>query len=232
MAVEKCYHGTVRETGERYITTQQVILSEYGESRSREFKDLWLGDGFYLFDQDFFAFKWITQKSQIQSTSEIEERLKREYIILSVTIQRSQARTFDLRNLSHKRLFDQVLVRINNSELTEHIVPRGKVPDGIAINYLFNELGYKQFFDVVVATYTFNQNNYVNIESTKQGYIVQLQYCVKNTHIIQNITEFDITSSIDEYLDIWEDLFPTAKPFGIPDKSIYTVSDKGYDYEY
>ena len=49
----KFYHGTNRKRGQKFIKNQSMEFSK-GEKH-------WLGDGIYLFEDDFWAYWWIRE---------------------------------------------------------------------------------------------------------------------------------------------------------------------------
>ena len=47
-----CYHGTNLNSANQYLSGCPVVLSQCGEI-DQHYRDLWLGDGFYVFNNDF-----------------------------------------------------------------------------------------------------------------------------------------------------------------------------------
>lgn len=123
------------------------------------------------------------------------------------------------------------MLRIINNKIPDNLIPKGKIPDGVVINYLFKKMDYISKYDMVCNAYMVNNSNYDCIENTKIAGVYQLQYCIKNDSIINKIEDFNYKENLDDYIDMWETLFPESKPFGITTESIYTIDREDILYE-
>jgi hypothetical protein len=231
MSIESNYHGTTLNSGNLFLKNQEVILSLCRDPQSRKFYDLWLGDGFYLYEEAFYAFKWIAQKAYNNNQESYSNIDLDNYLILNVFCNFIPRRIYDLRKLEHRQYFDLVMSRIINNRIPGEFIPKGKIPDGVVINYLFEKMNYKTKYDLVCNSYMINRKNYDNIENTKIPGLYQLQYCIKNSSIINKIESFNFNEYIDEYIDMWKTLFPETKPFGNTEESIYTIDREENLYE-
>ena len=220
----KGFHGTNADSAIDIIDNEIIISSD----KDQHDTDLWLGDGFYLFEDDFYSFKWIAQNLYRKVKSDYsEDRLKEEYEIIEVDLDIEKDRIFDLsKNLTHRKIFESVLSKIKQKTDDKN----NNISDGLAINYLFNVLEYDKIFDVVHGCFIFNEKNYVNI-STRFDNIQQQQFCLRNLDKIVNKDLFDFHSKIEDYLDIWQDIFYMANPYKYKKSDTYVFNIKEGIYE-
>ena len=230
MGVISAYHGTTEVVAKSMISSQECIFSFSKAPTDKDYYNLWLGDGFYLFEYDFYAFKWMAGKLKNYDEPRAIEIFKDEYCILKVSMEPHEDRVFDLNNLKHRTAFDRILTGLMNLNPPNRGLKKEYFTDGLVINILFNELDYSDNYDIVVSMFPINKGNYDKFNQLRSGPLLQKQYCVKNKNIIREISQFDFYESIDDYMNIWETLFPKTKPFGKEEESIYTV-DRGLSYE-
>lgn len=62
MSIHNAYHSTVKASAELMLSSQEFIFSISNSPTDTDYYNLWLGDGFYLFEYDFYAFKWMARK--------------------------------------------------------------------------------------------------------------------------------------------------------------------------
>lgn len=229
MSTINCFHGTSVKHADYYLSGNEFVLSECGDPDSANFRDLWLGDGFYLFDDPFHAFKWITQQCFREKDSVFDlDILKKRYKILQIRLNYPVPRTFDLRQAEYRAVFQKILDKISAATIPDIRIPDDKIPDGVVINYIFNKMNYGKNFDLVCAVYILNQENFSETENLKLNFVAQTQYCVKKTHLLVDKNEFQYTDYVDDYIDIWETLFPYAHPIGSSPSARYTLGKGGY----
>jgi len=129
MSTISCYHGTTIKHADDYLSGTEFVLSECGNLDSADYRDLWLGDGFYLFDDPFHAFKWITQQCFKDKSSSFDINiLLRRFKILQIRLNYPISRTFDLRQTEFRAIFQKILDRIITATIPDIRIPNGKSP--------------------------------------------------------------------------------------------------------
>lgn len=231
MSTITCYHGTTVRIAKYYLDGNDFVLSMCGSIDADGYRDLWLGDGFYLFDDPFHAFKWITQQCYKKKSGIFDKTiLDREYRILKIRLNYPVTRVFDLRQTEHYAVFQRILDRIVSNSIPDTKIPDGKVPDGVVINYIFKKMDYGKRFDIVCGIFKFNESYFSGIQNLKSNFIVQTQYCVKKIDLLDKREEYDYTYDSEGFIDIWKTLFPNTPPIGIEQKNMYSPR-KGVYYE-
>lgn len=227
MSILSCYHGTSVGRAREFLDKKEIHLSLCGDPSSTEYRDLWLGDGFYLFDDPFHAFKWIVNQCHFGESGSFDlETLRHRFCMLQCKLNYQQTRTFDLRQTEYLAIFQKVLEKIRNNTVPDVRIPSGTIPDGVVINYMFSRMNYDKRFDLVCAVYKFNEDNFTGIPKLKLGFVPQTQYCVKKKTLIEDIREYEYTDYIDTYKMIWETLFPKAKPLGTGASDTYSLGTR------
>jgi hypothetical protein len=183
------YHGTEQANCESIL--QDGFRPSSGERH-------WLGDGVYFFTEAFYAYKWRYDKCQ----ADAEERggkPKLDCYIIKAQIHTSEERVFDLTKFIHHYEFQEWLEKI------ETLKPRSRwarkaVPEGVVLNYLFNESGdkeYREQYDVVKAMFQWPSTAYRPDGAKLPPGLPQMQLCVKNERTpsgeltIQDIAVYD-----------------------------------------
>lgn len=185
MSVITCYHGTNEKSASFYLTGNDFVVSECGDLNSDNYRDLWLGDGFYLFDDPFHAFKWIVQQCFKCKDSVFNlDILQRHYKILQIQLNYPINRVFDLRQTEFRAVFQKILERIKSNSIPDVRIPNGKIPDGVVINYIFKNMTYGKRFDLVCSIFKFGESLFSETENLKMDFVAQTQYCVKKTHLL------------------------------------------------
>lgn len=159
----------------------------------------WLGDGYYFFRDDLYAFRWIVIKYTRNFKSKNWEKIDdiyKEYMILSADI--TLDKVFSLDNLAHKMLFLKIKSSLKQKLQDSPCYQNKEIVDGVVINIMFNEMGYADKFDAVEATYPIA---YVYDTNSRQDYIPEYQLCVKNLLTISNIQKYNGTEVPQEYIN-------------------------------
>lgn len=195
---KKDFHGCNNNRAEKLLDLQKGIPS-IGDRH-------WLGDGFYLYDEKFYAYNWINgmfkknkQRSIIDDNDNIEEHFK----ILECTYNIESDRIFDLDKAEHRILLDHrregyiKKLKKENKNLDEE-----KLHEGVLLNDLFNKDSIKEQFDVIVATF---QRRYYKYKEMKYEFrlntLPEKQICIRNQSIINCIEEYDYVDAKDELED-------------------------------
>lgn len=102
-------HGTEIDRGKMMLSEKQMDISR-GDNH-------WLGDGVYLYEDDFYAYKWIRDmyKSKYHSYPMPAELLFEKYFILKVHVLTSKEKIFDLDKPINKIEFDRIYYHCNNN---------------------------------------------------------------------------------------------------------------------
>lgn len=181
------YHGSNRYRGVKILNNDGSIISR-GDNH-------WLGDGLYFFTDAVYSYKWIMDmyKKRYKQPSVKYEELIDKYLILEGNMDVNSDRVFDLTNPEHKILFDFTLKRMK----AKRKIPNSKMPEGTVINYMFEELDYKEKFDAVKALFLLNPQKYKF--NNRLGHMPQKQICIRNREMVKNIKEYDFKSKIVAY---------------------------------
>lgn len=195
MTINTIYHGSNRVRGEKILKNKKLKLSRGTRH--------WLGDGVYFFTEGFYSYKWIVDMFKRKFTDEnlTYYKLNKHYLILKGKMEVKEERVFDLTKSEHKVIFDMVLKEIKNKRKA----PDDAMPEGIVLNYMFEELQYKEKFDIVKALFIFNKSKY-NFKN-RLGYMPQEQICIKNKEVVKNIKEYDFKEKIESYDFIMHNMY-------------------------
>lgn len=196
MYLENLYHGSNRSRGEEVISDQKMKIT-------RGIKH-WLGDGSYLFIEDFQSYKWIVDMfcSRYKGETLNYSNLISKYLILECMIETNKVRIFDLTKSEHKILFD----RVRKEMVKKNRIKTPQVAEGVTLNYMFNELGFDDDFDLVRAVFCLNRSNYKDYQSNL-AYIPQEQICIKNLEVVKAIKEHDFEDKVVHFDDLLKDYY-------------------------
>lgn len=224
---EYLYHGTNRERGTRIIANNKMEFST-GDKH-------WLGDGCYLFEEEFFSYKWILDMFyERYFRLNVEKCLNEYYEIIKVHVIVEKDRVLDLAKSRYKILFDTTFKEMKNMQEFSERFSNEEIAEGVVINYMFKILGFDKDYDVVRALFTLNRSKYNEI-STRIGYMPQAQVSVKNLSVIESIEEYDYTSNIQEYEYLIHNMYfysdngkyeASSQSYYSPKRNIYKKSKK------
>jgi hypothetical protein len=89
---------------------------------------------------------------------------------------------------------------------------------------MFNELGYIDEFDIVIATFHRRASKYSKLKQSdfmfRLANLPEKQICVKNAKVINNISEYPLDENFDKLVRIKKDI----------NKEISFTDNKGYNY--
>ena len=220
----KLYHGTNRKRGQNFIKNQSMEAS-IGEKH-------WLGDGIYLFEDDFWAYWWIRELYKDKYLDQVypdiyQLYLEKHYQVLIIKVNILKNRIFNLNNSKHKLEFIKVMKAIaEKQKYSDKMEEQAKV-EGIVLNYMFNELDYKRDFDLVKANFIRDENRYSRKNfKIRLAYNSQEQYCIKNSEIVNSIEELDFINKILSYYEILDLLFIDKNPavyYNYNKKDLYEI---------
>lgn len=185
------YHGTTIEHGNKAIDIQTI-----NKSVSTPKRDHWLGDGIYLYTEDFYAYRWIKMMydDDIKTGKyNISGLLFENFMILGVELECKPEREFRMTsNPVHGMVFE--MIRKKEAEKRKNIdeYKDKRISDGTVLNIMFNELDYGKSYDLVRCNFPTKEKDPDSRTTLSQ----EEQICVKNEEIIKHI--IDISSSIDE----------------------------------
>lgn len=215
---ENLFHGVNNERAIRFINNNKMQKS-VGDNH-------WLGDGSYFFKESFYSFKWIVDMCLKRYPDYSETILKDNYKIIIGEIITERYKVFDLTQLKYKLIFDNTCEQIIEKKKLSKKYRDSKVAEGVVVNYLFNELGYLEEFDVVKAIFTLYKEKYSNL-NTRIGFIPQEQICVKNLSVIKKIEEYDYKDNLEEYQYTLKNMYPNDDD----EEGPYYKTKKHYKYK-
>lgn len=179
------YHGTKIKQGQEIIKSQSM--------KSSRGDDHWLGDGIYFYTEEVYAFRWIAIKYSNNFKNEHSEEflnIFNEYTILKATVEVDEERIFSLNESETYLFFLYISDLLKRKKRYSSKFRNIKIVDGVVLNILFEDLGYKKKYDLVEATFPIKQNN-KNLKFTRLEYIPETQICIKNANVIIKIEKYN-----------------------------------------
>jgi hypothetical protein len=212
-----CYHGTLKANAQSIIREQNIRLSRG--------KKHWLGDGAYFFKQSFWAYWWIRESYLSEYEPEYDNiyeiDLSETYSIIEASLKYEFSRKFNLDNIEHRYEYERTKkLMIEKGKLSSN-VEENKIVDGVVINYMFSILFYDEQFDFVIATFEKNHDR-SDVFKTRFKNLKQVQICVRNVNIIENLEEFDYFQKLSKYYKILNRWFPKHR---FVSNDSYVISD-------
>lgn len=205
------YHGTEIKCGNEILAKGFLIPSK-GDKH-------WLGDGYYFYKEEEYAFRWIL----LQYASGFKDDYKEYYndIFIKYTIISADIDTdkiFDLDNIKDKLLFIKIGNIIKKKAEYSSRFKRKKIEDGVIINVMFSELGYDKDYDAVSATFPIAYS--YNTDS-RQDFLPEPQICVKNQIVIKNIQKHNKDIVPEHYKQFIDD-YQSIKQEKVSTTGLYT----------
>ena len=197
------YHGTTVESGEKIVKNKYFkISSTYRPKKNKAVEyDHWLGNGVYFFEDEIHAYDWILKmfntkyKHIIENCKDIYELSKelfQKYTILKSRIVADENRIWNLDNPEDLMIFlkicDEIYEKLKDDEEYKNRV----ISDGTFINVMFEKMGFKKKFDIVIYTFGFSRPK--RPYQTFIKLIPQKQVCVKNPKVVKSIDYHDCES--------------------------------------
>lgn len=93
------YHGSEKNRAIKAIEDQKLPLSIHTED-----KEQWLGDGVYLYEEKFYAYRWIEKMHQSNIRKEEYDsgiQVLEKFMVLGVKIEYDKDREYRMSNLEH-----------------------------------------------------------------------------------------------------------------------------------
>lgn len=178
MYKECLYHGTEINRGKR-ILTNRIMETSTGDRH-------WLGNGSYFYEDDFYAYKWIKDmfKFKFRYDYKTVDELFKEYLIIKAELNIPKKRIFKLDDVIHKIVFDTVYANCENKKQYIKRFKHTKMVDGVVLNIMFEEMNYKEKFDIVIATFKMRENKYKG-KQMRLNFMPEKQICIKNIEVIK-----------------------------------------------
>ena len=172
MYSEVLFHGTEIERGKKILEQKRMFISS-GDKH-------WLGDGGYLYEDDFYAYKWIRDmyKANNSKYPYPPESLFEEYQIVKFRVETGCERVFDLDKPINKIQFDAVYKHCKENQKYSKRLAGQRFTEGVILNIMFNNMGYIENYDVVIATFKGRYNKYTGMPM-RLNFISEKQICVK-----------------------------------------------------
>lgn len=188
------YHGTERTRGQRMINCKRMEITRGARH--------WLGDGSYFYEEDCYAYRWIYDMYKTKYPDRIvdHEDLLKKYMIIEADLNVNRERIFSFMNPEHKQLFDFALNECIKRSKGQEIV------DGAVLNLMFNIMGYRERYDAVIAVFL-HDDTVMNDKKIREGnvssrlsYVPEIQICVKNLNVIENLKELNTSGEQNRLL--------------------------------
>ena len=180
------YHGTEIKRGNQAVVQQKLPISKNTKEHEQ-----WLGDGIYLYEEEFYAYRWIKNmhKSNIRKQLYSDStNLFDKFSILEVELEYEKDREFRFSNPEVAIIFWEIQKQFKKMENE-----RGReYTDEHFINVLFNELGYIENYDIIRYEYPGLESNEYK---SRIKHSTEIQFCVKNEKIIKKIK--NISTKVD-----------------------------------
>lgn len=218
------YHGTEFNRGKGILKSQKMLISR-GDKH-------WLGDGCYFYEDDFYAYKWIKDlyKSKYKEEPIPEHRIFSKYMILKSILLVDIERIFDLDNPRLKIEFDRIYEYC--VDLKKYSEKFKKVPmaEGVVLNIMFNDMGYSENFDLVIATFKRRSSKYKGIPM-RIKYMSEKQICIKNKDKVTSIELYECEDKISEFEFLIENLYKITTSPMVNNKDRTYISKKRKKYK-
>lgn len=187
------YHGTKAERAND-ILKRGYMNPSIGDHH-------WLGDGYYFYSEEEFAFRWILIQYTKNFSNEYKsdyDKIFEEYSILSAELKES-CRFFSLDDINNKTFFikfkNELSKKAEYSERFDKKIRKDGIPDGVALNVLFEYMDYKDKYDAVEATFPVA----CIFEQSRLDYLPEKQTCVKNVLVIEKLKKCNGDSVPDKF---------------------------------
>lgn len=161
----------------------------------------WLGDGYYFYKNDEYAFRWIllkyTENFSNQYASEYD-KIYSKYTILSAEMNEN-IRIFSLQDINNRLYFIKVKNKLKETaeysdRFRKQIRTKGIV-DGVVFNVMFEYMGLDQDYDAIEADFTIT---FVQDDS-RLDYLPEDQLCVRRIDAIKKIQKYSGDEIPDKY---------------------------------
>lgn len=208
------YHGTSKACADRIISENRMKVST-GDRH-------WLGDGVYFYKDFFYALRWVRCKEKT-------DKLLDNYSVITAEMNIDEKRIFSFLDIKHKLLFQTILKtcrdRLKSIDAEKDIV------DGAVINIMFKEMKYGNDYDMVIAEFI-HEDKTMWEYSSRLCYIPEMQICVKNVDVIEQLKKMEInTKQLEEFLPIIDDFKNRASGVLQTKHSKYAVKQKRINYK-
>ena len=203
MAIFIGYHGTTRDKCRNIFKCKRFYPSR-GDKH-------WLGDGVYFYLESFFAYRWCVLNCKNKMTSRLNAQcIIDRYSIIEVDINVEERRIFNIDGIEHKSILMEIYEEIKNLAEMSSKFKNVEMVEGVVLNYLFSILHYDKDFDIILATFPVDLFLYKNIKMRHA--ISEMQICVRNGSVINNMREFDFSTEVDKYNHLWGNVYLESDP--------------------
>ena len=185
--LENYYHGTTKENA-KSILGGNPLRHSIGNKE-------WLGNGFYLYKEKLYAFRWIVIKFRGKFKGQCtRKRLYTNYSMLLVKLNIENERIFSLLNAESMLEFERTKEHLKRLNKQSDKLRDSECPDGAVLNLMFEEMGYGKEYDAVEAVF-FPGNRLYEMGESGRLFLAEYQLCVRNINCIGEI--LDVTESFD-----------------------------------
>lgn len=188
------FHGTDKESADKILKTG-FMKPSIGDHH-------WLGDGYYFYKSEEYAFRWIL----IKYTNNFKNKyaaayhnIYQEYTILSVQLSKN-IRIFSMQDIKNRLFYIRVKNKIKEkSEYFDRMngqSNRNGIVDGVIFNILFEYMGLDKEYDAIEADFSimFQRNS-----DSRLDYLPEDQLCIRNFGVIDKIQKYSGECVPDKY---------------------------------
>lgn len=179
------YHGTDNNSAEN-ILAKGFMRPSIGDNH-------WLGDGYYFYKNEEYAFRWILLKYTNNFKNQYAvnyNNIYSEYTILAAEMNKNM-RVFSMQDIRNRLYFIKVKNKLKEaaeySDRFRKQVRNKGIVDGVVFNVMFEDMGLDQDFDAIEADFTIT---FVQDDS-RLDYLPEDQLCVRRLDAIDKIRKFN-----------------------------------------
>lgn len=183
------FHGTYKHRGRSILDNNRM---EYSRGDGE-----WLGDGIYLYREGFLAYRWITIQYKKHYKNTDYSKVFEHYMILEVDALYNYQRVFSFTNPEYQMEFLSVKEKCLGISGYSERINKQDITDGVIINFMFQNMGYDEDFDMVEAVFPLITDK--KESDSRLNMLMELQFCIKNEEIIQSIKDASDKFSPIEY---------------------------------
>ncbi|MEZ3460844.1 MAG: hypothetical protein K1W23_01500 [Lachnospiraceae bacterium] len=191
--MEVYYHGTDNNSAYN-ILTKGFMKPSIGDNH-------WLGDGYYFYRNEEYAFRWILMKYTNNFKNQYAAdygNIFGEYTILAAQM-KENIRVFSMQDIKNRLYFIKVKNKLKevaeySDSFRKQVKSKGIV-DGVVFNVMFEDMGLDKDYDAIEADFTIT---FVQ-EDSRLDYLPEDQLCVRRLDVIDTIQKFNGEEVPDNY---------------------------------
>lgn len=187
------YHGTDNVSAYE-ILKKGFVKPSIGDNH-------WLGDGYYFYKSEEYAFRWILLKYTDNFRNQYAgnyDNIYDKYTILSAEMNKD-IRVFSMQDINNRLYFIKVKNKLKEiaeySDRFKRQIRNKGIVDGVVFNVMFEDMGLDNDFDAIEADFTIT---FVQDDS-RLDYLPEDQLCVRRPDVIEKIQKYNGESVSEKY---------------------------------